>query len=94
MPGVQLGLQSVTLGQQGDVARCQVAHDGVKTLPKSAAVHASARQHVFFDEAVQGGGHLQAVDVGAFGHGKTLKWWISKQEAPARAQGKHCIRFE
>ena len=94
VPGVQLGLQAVAFGQQRNVARCQVAHDGVKTLPEGAAVHTGAGQHLVFDEAVQGVGHLQAVDVGAFGHGQTLNWWMSKQDAPPRAQGKHCIRFE
>ncbi|MNV16863.1 hypothetical protein D3C71_1076340 [compost metagenome] len=68
VPGVQLGLQAVALGQQGDVARGQVRHDGVKALPEGGGIDTRAGQHLVFDKAVQGGGHLQAVDCGAVGH--------------------------
>jgi hypothetical protein len=69
VPGVQLGLQAVALGQQGDVLGCQVGHDGVKAFPERGAGHAGAGQHLGFDELVQLGGHLQAMDGGACGHG-------------------------
>jgi hypothetical protein len=72
VPGVQLGLQAVALGQQGDVARSQVGHDGVEALPERGSVDAGAGQHLVFNEAVQVGGHLQAVDGGAVGHGVSL----------------------
>jgi hypothetical protein len=35
VPGVKLGLQAVALGQQGQVFRCQVGHDGIKALPEN-----------------------------------------------------------
>jgi hypothetical protein len=76
VPGVQLGLQAVTLGQQGDVARGQVGHDGVKALPEGGTVHARAGQHLVFDKAEQGSSHLQAVDGGAVGHGGCLEQWL------------------
>jgi hypothetical protein len=37
VPGVEFGLQAVALGQQGDVFRGQVGHDGVKAFPERAA---------------------------------------------------------
>ena len=69
VPGIELGLQAVTLGQQGDVAGGEIGHDGVKALPEGAALHAGAGQDLVFHEAEQGGGHLQAVNRGACGHG-------------------------
>jgi hypothetical protein len=71
VPGVQLLLQPVALGQQGGVLGRQVCHDGVEALPERGAVHAGAGQHLFVDEGVQFVGHLQAVDLGTCGHGKT-----------------------
>ena len=75
VPGVQLGLQAVALGQQGNVARGQVGHDGVKALPEGGGIHPRAGQHLVFDKAVQGGGHLQAVNLGAIGHGVPQEEW-------------------
>ncbi|MNT96464.1 hypothetical protein D3C72_2385640 [compost metagenome] len=72
MPGVQFGLQAVTFSQQGGILGGQVGHDGVEALPESGLVHAGARQHILVDEVVQLGGHLQAVDGGAIGHGLYL----------------------
>ncbi len=69
VPGVQFGLQAVALGQQGDVARSQIPHDGIEAGPERGGIDARAGQHAFFDELVQERGHLQAVDGGAVGHG-------------------------
>ena len=66
MPCVQLVLQAVALGQQGDVFRGQISHDGVKTLPEFSAVHAGAGQYLLIDKTVQAGRHLQAVGGGAW----------------------------
>jgi hypothetical protein len=71
VPGVELGLQAVALGQQRGVLRRQVAHDGVEAGPEGVSVDAGAGQHLLFDELVQVGGHLQAVDGDAVGHGRS-----------------------
>ncbi len=96
VPGVQLGLQAVALGQQGKVARRQVGDDGVKALPEGGAVHARAGQDLLFNEAVQDGGYLQAVDGGACGHGQTLKRWTTETaDAPQGRQVplySNCLR--
>ena len=79
MPGVQLGLQAVAFGEQGDVFRGQVGHDGVEAFPEGGAVDAGAGQDLGFDELVQLGGDLQAVRGGAFGHGvKPREEWKEK----------------
>jgi hypothetical protein len=60
-------LEAVTLGQQGNVFRSQVLHDGVKAFPKLVAAHAGVGQHFGFDELVQVGSNLQAVCFRALG---------------------------
>jgi hypothetical protein len=73
VPGVQLFLQLVALLEQGRVLGAEVTGDGVKARPELGAVHARAGQHFLFDETVQLGRNLQAVDagvvVGGLGHG-------------------------
>jgi hypothetical protein len=69
VPGVQLGLQAVALGQQGGVLGRQLGDDGRKALPETALVHAGAGQHLAVDEVVELGGHLQGADLDAFSHG-------------------------
>ena len=69
VPAVQLGLQAVALGQQGDVLGRQISHQRVKALPECLGTDAGAGQHFFFNKLVQNRGHLQAVDVGAGGAG-------------------------
>lgn len=73
VPGVHLGLDAVTLGQQGGVLGRQVLDDGVKAGPELGAVHACARQHLVFNETVELGGDLKAVDSGACGHANLVK---------------------
>ena len=71
VPGVQLLLQAVTLGQQGGVLGGQVVDQGIKALPEGGGIDPGAGQHLFVDEVVQFGGHLQAVDGGTCCHGAT-----------------------
>ena len=72
VPGVQLGLQAVTLGQQGGVLGGQVTHQGAETLPEGILFHTGAGQHLCVHKVVQLVGHLQAVGVGALGHGNLV----------------------
>ena len=85
VPGVQLGLQAVALGQQGDVLGGQVGHDGVKTVPEGVGRNAGAGQHFVFNKAVQDGGHLQA---GARWCGGWKRWtWGCLSKMGYRSQG-------
>ena len=72
VPGVQLFLQALALGQQGGVFRCQIAHQGIKPLPESGRVQAGARQHLGVDKLVQNVSHLQAVRRNTSSHGNPL----------------------
>ena len=74
MPGVDLGLQPVALGEQRDVLRREVVNQRVEALPEIGARQAGDRQHPVFDEAVQLGGDLQAMAGGACGHGRSLNY--------------------
>ena len=67
VPGIQLDLQAIALGEQGQVLGGQVLHDGIEAAPETGAAHAGAGQHFLFNEVVQFGGHLQTVDGGARG---------------------------
>ena len=89
VPGVHLGLQAVAFGQQRDVLRCQVAHDGVEALPEARAVDAGRRQHLVLDELVQFGGDLKAVSGGASGHGRVL----GERGGGNRGDRTDCIRY-
>jgi len=73
VPGVELGLQAIALGQQRNVLRCQLGHDGGEAFPERRAADARAGKDFVLDEALQFGGHLQAVDGGAGGH-VDLSW--------------------
>src|SRR3989344_5020702 len=73
VPLVHLGLDAVALGQQGGVLGGQLVDDGVKASPELGAVDAGAGQDLVFDEAEELGGHLQAVNLGACGHGEPLE---------------------
>ena len=73
VPGVELDLQAVALGQQRGVLGGQVGHDGVETLPERGAVDAGGRQHPVLDEAMEFVGDLEAVDGGAIGHGNLVE---------------------
>ena len=72
MPGVQLFLQAIALGQQGGVFWRQIGDDSVETLPKSGGIDPCAGQHLLVDEAVQLIGYLQAMDLGTCGHENPL----------------------
>ena len=67
VPGVQLGLQAVALGQQGDVLGRQVGHNRIKTAPESVGRYAGSGQHFLFNELMQDSGNLQAFGLGANG---------------------------
>ena len=69
VPGVELGLQAVALGQQRDVAWGQVVDDAVEACPELVGVYAGTRQHFVLDETQQRRGDLELVAGGAVGHG-------------------------
>ena len=91
VPGVQLGLQAVALGQQGGVLGCQLGHQGRETVPEIARRHAHIGQHLIVDEVIQIGGDLQVVDGGAFGHGGLFE--EDEQIARVAQAEVHFIRF-
>jgi hypothetical protein len=66
-------LHAVALGQQGQVFRGQVGHDGIKALPKVGAGNAGAGQHLLVNELQQSAVNMKAVDGGACGHGVNQK---------------------
>ena len=82
VPGIHFQLQAVALGQEGDILRRQVGHDGVKAVPEVGGRNAGAGQDFGLDELVQNGGNLQAVlgGAGRRGCGHKWKWFVSKKE--------------
>ena len=70
MPGVNLCLQVVTLGEQGLVLRCQIIDQGFETGPEGRGVDAGAGYGLLIDEVVKNLGNLEAADLDAFSHGK------------------------
>ena len=68
VPGVQLGLQAVTISQQSGIFGGQVCHQLAKAIPEGAAVHAGSGQYLFIDKLVQLVSNLQASDSGALSH--------------------------
>ena len=70
VPSVHGRLNAVALGQQRAIFWRQFGNQSVKTLPKRLALDTGCRQHLVLNKAIQGGGHLQAVNWGAFSHEK------------------------
>ncbi|MNZ51082.1 hypothetical protein D3C78_688870 [compost metagenome] len=68
VPGIQLGLQAVTLGQQGAVLRREVVDQAVEAGPEGLGGDAGARQHLLLDEVPVLAGHLQAQALRTLGH--------------------------
>ena len=68
VPGVELGLQAVALGEQGPVLRRQIVHQGCKALPEAVDIQAGAGQRFLFNELTEIGRHLQAVVLDALSH--------------------------
>jgi tetrahydromethanopterin S-methyltransferase subunit C len=62
VPGVQLGLQAVALGQQGAVLGRQLVRHALEAGPEGVRRDAGAGQHLGVDEAGQVGIDLQAVE--------------------------------
>ncbi len=73
MPGVDLGLQVLALGQQGLVQRCVAAEHLGHARPEPAGVHAQGRQDIGLHEAGQHIGDLQAGAIDIVGHGNSLQ---------------------
>ncbi len=63
MPAVDLGLEPIAPGEQGAVARREVADQGGEPGPEGGRLDAGARQCLRRDEVVQNGGDRHAVDV-------------------------------
>ncbi|MCY1302295.1 hypothetical protein D9M70_519450 [compost metagenome] len=68
VPGIQLALQPLTLGQQRAVAWRQVVDQGVEAAPEGIGGDAGSRQHLVVDEAFEAVVHPQALTVHALGH--------------------------
>ena len=73
VPGVDLGLKGVTLGQQGAVLRHEIGQKSRETRPEVGGVDASAGQGLILDEAGQYGIHLQSRPFRALGHGMSFQ---------------------
>jgi hypothetical protein len=82
VPSVEFGLQAVAFGQQGQIFRGQVGHDGVKAAPEAHTGHTCARQNLLVYELVKRGGNLESVNRGASSHClSNEKKQIKKQKA-------------
>src|SRR5690606_24088413 len=104
MPVIQLGLQTVTLGQQRTVARGQVVHQSVETAPEGRSLDTATGQHFAFDELLELGGYLQALTLHAFGHlsvllsasglsGMPMNFFRSRSvPSPFRVRGENAAR--
>ena len=68
VPGVDLRLQFIALGQQGMVLRRQVLDDRSGTGPELVGSDAGTGNGFVVHEVVQGFGDLQAADLNAFSH--------------------------
>ena len=95
VPGVEFGLETVTLGQQGGIARGQVVHQLVKALPEGFGRDAQIGQHLAGDEIVQRGRDLQLMGLGTWrGHEDSFPTMRSMQKTGccrAAAYGCYCI---
>jgi len=69
VPGVDLDLQPVALGQQRGILRRQVADDAGEALPEGVVAQPGGGQDLLVDEGLEDGGDLQAADRGAWRHG-------------------------
>ncbi len=69
VPGVDLLLQPVALGQEGAVLRPQAVADIAERLPEARGRHAGARQRLALDEVVQRAGDLEAAGLDRFRQG-------------------------
>ena len=69
VPGVDLGLEGIALGQQRPVARRQFGQDGGEGLPKAIRVDPGARCDLGLNQVIQGLGDLEAAHFHAFDHG-------------------------
>ena len=77
MQTVHLRLDAITLSQQGLIARRQIRHEGVKATPEFCTANPGAWQHLLLDELVQGGGDLEAMNLGACSHVGT-NWKVER----------------
>src|SRR5690606_33281559 len=68
MPGVELALDLVALGQQGAVARSQIVDHLLRTGPERGGIYAGAGQCLVLDEVVENPGHLEPADLNPLCH--------------------------
>ncbi|MCY1415882.1 hypothetical protein D9M71_313780 [compost metagenome] len=85
VPGVDLRLQGVALGQQGLVLRGQVVNQGVGTLPELLGADAGAGNGFVGDEVEQDFGDLQATGLNAFSHCLPHSAWEPHRTAARRS---------
>ncbi len=60
VPGIDLGLQVVTLGKEGAVLRCEIADDGGKALPEFFRLHTGSGSSFLGQKFHQFRGNAQA----------------------------------
>ena len=72
MPGVDLGLEFVSLGEQRPVLGRQIVNDGAEARPERIDIDARAGQRLARDEVVQFPCHLKTVAVDSVGHDASL----------------------
>ena len=60
VPGVDIGLQTLTLGEQGEVHRCKAGKDFRKPAPEVRDVDADLRQRFVLEKVRQRGGDAQS----------------------------------
>jgi hypothetical protein len=92
VPGVELGLQAVALGQQGGVPGRQVAHEGVEAGPEGSRVDTGAGQHLVVDEGGQRGVDVQGMDGRAHGRSPVGQGAAGVEEDGVQGDGTNCIQ--
>ena len=68
MPGVDLGLDAVALGEQRGVLRREIVYQHIEPGPEGGGVDTAARQGLFFNETLQVRCDLQTLATHSFGH--------------------------
>ena len=88
VPGIDLGLDIIALGQQLAVAWRHIAHDLAQGIPEGGGVHAGARRGFIHHQIVKFFRDLQAADLNTFRHDRCLApVWIAC--IPAKGAHKH-----
>src|SRR5699024_2682308 len=89
VPGVDLVLQALALGEQFAVPGCALVDECIKAGPELVGIDAASGQCLVVDEVEEISGHLQSMAGRAFSHGVFLsERLIVERSVPARGSAK------